>query len=355
MPPIDLAPSCVNRFATERNLRLNGSPHLFCIDAHTCGNPVRVVAGGEPLLPDVSMAEKRELFLRDHDWVRRALMFESRGHDVMSGTILYPSSRPDCEAGVLFIEVSGCLPMCGHGMIGTVTAALEAGLVRPRRYGKLSFETPAGRIDVEYSTAGDRVEQVRLFNVASYLHAHNVEIDVEGIGTLTVDLFYGGNFYAIVEPQAAWPALNRMSASEIIKLSPKVRAAAQAKLDPAHPHDRRIAGVSHVMWCDQPRNPNANGRNAVFYWERAIDRSPCGTGSSASMAQLVARQRPSVGDRFVHESVIGTLFNCRVDALANVGSFSGIPPSISGWSRVAGHNTIFVDDHDPLRHGFQVA
>lgn len=328
---------------------------FFCVDAHTCGNPVRVVAGGAPFLPNVSMAEKRELFLRDHDWVRRALMFEPRGHDVMSGTILYPPSRPDCDVGVLFIEVSGCLPMCGHGTIGTVTAALETGVVTPKRDGKLSLETPAGRVDIEYAMAGGKVEQVRLFNVASYLHAQDVEIDVEGLGTLKVDLSYGGNFYVIVEPQATWPGLDQMSAGEIVRLSPKVRAAVQAKLNPFHPDDQRIAGVSHVMWCDKPRDPKANARNAVFYGEKAIDRSPCGTGSSARMAQLVAQQRLNVGETFVHESIIGTMFNCRVEAAANVGSFPGILPSVSGWAQVTGHNTIFVDDHDPLCHGFQVA
>jgi 4-hydroxyproline epimerase len=141
-------------------------PHTFlCIDAHTCGNPVRVVAGGGPILPAVSMAEKRQIFLAEHDWVRRALMFEPRGHDVMSGSILYPPSRPDCDLGVLFIEVSGCLPMCGHGTIGTVTVALEEGLVTPKVEGRLALEVPAGRVEVVYERNGRHVDEVRLFNI----------------------------------------------------------------------------------------------------------------------------------------------------------------------------------------------
>src|SRR5260221_10625982 len=151
---------------------------FFCVDAHTCGNPVRVVAGGAPLLPNVSMAEKREIFLRDHDWVRRALMFEPRGHDVMSGSILYPSSRDDCDIGVLFIEVSGCLPMCGHGTIGTVTVAIEEGFVAPRQEGRIAIEAPAGKIMIEYTRNGPHVDQVRLFNIASYLHATDVALEV---------------------------------------------------------------------------------------------------------------------------------------------------------------------------------
>jgi 4-hydroxyproline epimerase len=328
---------------------------FFCIDAHTCGNPVRVVAGGGPVLPNVPMAEKREIFVRDHDWVRRALMFEPRGHDVMSGSILYPPSRDDCDIGVLYIEVSGCLPMCGHGTIGTVTVAIEEGLVVPHEPGRLAIEAPAGRVVIEYIQEGQYVEQVRLFNVASYLHAQDVELDVPGLGALKIDLAYGGNYYAIVEPQRAWRGLDSMTPANIVRLSPDIRRAAESKLAPVHPTDLRIRGVSHVMWCDQPRDPRATARNAVFYGDKAIDRSPCGTGSSARMAQLVARNRLAVGQEFVHESIIGTLFNCRVESLAQVGNYPAIMPSVAGWARVIGHNTICVDSRDPLAHGFQLS
>lgn len=327
---------------------------FFCIDAHTCGNPVRVVAGGGPLLPHLSMAERRQIFIEHHDWVRRALMFEPRGHDVMSGSILYPSAREDCELGVLFIEVSGCLPMCGHGLIGTVTVAIEEGLVVPRAPGRLAVETPAGRVDVEYEEAGGHVERVRLFNVPAYCHATDMRVEVPGLGALDVDVAFGGNYYAIVEPQAAYPGIDALGAAEILRLSPLLRRAVEEAVSPVHPEDPRIAGVSHVMWTDAPRAQGAHGRNAVFYGEKAIDRSPCGTGSSARMAQLVARGRLGIGDRFVHESIIGTTFDCRVEAPAQVGGHSAIRPSIAGWARITGHNTIFVDDRDPLAHGFQV-
>jgi 4-hydroxyproline epimerase len=325
---------------------------FFCVDAHTCGNPVRMVVGGGPALPNVAMAEKRQIFVRDHDWVRRALMFEPRGHSVMSGSILYPSSREDCDIGVLFIEVSGCLPMCGHGTIGTVTAAIEQGLVTPREPGKIALETPAGRVVADYDKNGDYVEQVRLYNIASYLHARDATIDVPGIGALTIDLSYGGNYYAIIEPQANWAGLDAVSVDDTVRLSPLVREAAQRALSPVHPEDDRIRGVSHVMWCDKPKTEGADARNAVFYGDKAIDRSPCGTGSSARMAQLVAKGRLKVGDTFVHESIIGTLFNCKVEREARVGNLPAIMPSIGGWARVTGHNTIYVDDRDPLAHGF---
>ncbi len=327
---------------------------FFCIDAHTCGNPVRVVAGGGPLLPGVPMAEKRQIFIREHDWVRRALMFEPRGHDVMSGSILYPSTREDCDIGVLYIEVSGCLPMCGHGTIGTVTVAIEEGLVQPRTPGRLAIEAPAGRVEAEYVLAGGYVEQVRLHNVPSYLHAADVPVEVPGLGRLVVDVAYGGNFYAIIEPQPNWPGLDEAGAQDLIRWSPAVRRAAQEAVAPVHPEDPRIAGVSHIQWCGPARHPRAHARNAVFYGAGAIDRSPCGTGSSARLAQLAARGRLSVGDEFIHESIIGSLFDCRVEAAATVGERAAIRPSVAGWARITGHNTIFVDDRDPFAHGFQV-
>jgi len=201
---------------------------------------------------------------------------------------------------------------------------------------------------------GQFVEEVRIYNVASYLHAADFDLEVPGVGTLKVDLAYGGNYYVIIEPQLNWHGLEGMSASEIVRLSPLVRRAAEEKLAPVHPDDPRIRGVSHVMWCDKPLNPRAHARNAVFYGEKAIDRSPCGTGSSARVAQLAAKGRLSVGAEFIHESIIGTTFSCRIESETRVGSHAAVNPSVAGWARVIGHNTIVVDDRDPLSRGFQL-
>lgn len=327
---------------------------FFCIDSHTCGNPVRVVAGGGPLLPHLPIFERREIFVREYDWMRRALMFEPRGHDVMSGAILYPAFRNDCDVAALFIEVSGCLPMCGAGTIGLATVVIEEGLITPKIPGTLSIETPAGKVDVTYELDGDFVKSVRLFNVASYLHSADIEVDVPGVGRLVVDIAYGGNFYAVVEPQRNWAGLDGMTASEIVSLSQKLRAALAEVCDPVHPEDERIRGVHHAIWCDRPSNDNADGRGAVFYGGKAIDRSPGGTGTSARMAQLHGRGRLTVGDAYRNESLIGTIFEGRVEAAAKVGTYNGILPSIGAWARITGHNTIVVDDRDPLAHGFQI-
>ena len=328
---------------------------FFCIDGHTCGNPVRLVAGGAPALAGDSMSERRQFFIEHYDWIRRALMFEPRGHDLMSGALLYPPLRDDCDVGILFIETSGCLPMCGHGTIGTVTMALEHGLVTPRSGDALHLDTPAGVVEARFERDGASVAWVSLRNVASYLHAGDVRVDCPGLGALVCDIAYGGNFYAIIEEQATYPGLDHMSVAEILRLSPSVREEINRRIEVVHPEDPTIRGVSHVMWTGRARDPAAHARNAVFYGDRAIDRSPCGTGTSARMAQRVAKGLLAVGEDFVHESIIGSLFHGRVEAEDTVGTFAAIRPSIRGWARTTGHNTIFVDGRDPYAHGFQVA
>jgi 4-hydroxyproline epimerase len=332
------------------------SMHTFsCLDGHTCGNPVRLVSGGAPLLRGGTMSERRIDFLERYDWIRKALMFEPRGHDVMSGSILYPPTRDDCDIGILFIEVSGCLPMCGHGTIGTVTMAVENGLVTPATPGTLALDAPAGRVVARYKLQGRFVESVRITNVASYLAASGIAIDVPGMGELVFDIAYGGNYYAIIEPQKNFAGLESISAGDVLRLSPIVRRLINEKVSPAHPENSTIRGVSHVMWTGKPRDPRAHARNAVFYGDKAIDRSPCGTGTSARMAQLAALGRLSIGDDFVHESIIGSLFDGRVEEAARVGNHDAIVPSVAGWARQHGINTIFVDERDPFAHGFQVS
>ncbi|HEY0526954.1 MAG TPA: 4-hydroxyproline epimerase [Stellaceae bacterium] len=333
-----------------------GNFTFSCIDGHTCGNPVRLVTGGGPLLRGATMSERRQDFLARFDWVRRALMFEPRGHDVMSGSILYPPTRPDCDAAILFIEVSGCLPMCGHGTIGTVTMAVEHGLIVPREPDRVVLDAPAGPVAADLVRHGEHVESVRITNVPSYLAYEGVAVDVPGLGELVVDVAYGGNYYAIVEPQKNYAGIDALGgAGAILRLSPAVRRAVNERIEVVHPLDPTIRSVSHVMWTDRPRAERAHARNAVFYGDKAVDRSPCGTGTSARMAQLAAKGRLRVGDEFVHESIIGTMFDGRVEAAATVGPHPAIVPSVAGWARMHGINTIFVNGRDPLRGGFQLA
>lgn len=327
---------------------------FFCIDGHTAGNPVRLVAGGAPLLRGATMLDRRQDFLERFDWIRTGLCFEPRGHDMMSGGFLYPPTKDENDVGILFIETSGCLPMCGHGTIGMLTFGLEHGLITPRTPGKLRVEVPAGEIEVEFGQEGNRVSWVRIRNVASYLAVEGLKIDVPGFGELTIDIAYGGNFYAIVEPQGPYAGLDQLGAARIIELSRAIRALVQEAVDPVHPVDRRIHGVHHVMWTDKPRSEGADGRNAVFYGERAIDRSPCGTGTSARLAHLTAKGRLKPGDKFVHESFIGSRFIGRVEQAVDLGGTPAIIPSIEGSAVSTGFNTIWIDREDPFWSGFSV-
>ncbi|GAM02889.1 4-hydroxyproline epimerase [Sphingomonas parapaucimobilis] len=327
---------------------------FFCIDGHTAGNPVRLVAGGTPLLRGSSMAERRLDFLERFDWIRTGLCFEPRGHDMMSGGFLYPPCEPDSDAAILFIETSGCLPMCGHGTIGMITFGLENGLITPRESGKLKVEVPAGTIHIEYEKEGAKVTAVRIRNVPAYLAAEDIQIDVPGFGPLTLDVAYGGNYYAIIEPQGAYTGLDDLGASRLVELSRTIRELVREQFEPVHPLEPSIRGVSHVLWADKPSAEDADGRNAVFYGERAIDRSPCGTGTSARLAHLAAKGRLKVGDRFVHESYIRSRFIGRVEEATELGGQAAIVPSIQGSAVSTGYNTIWIDREDPFWAGFTV-
>ena len=328
---------------------------FFCVDAHTCGNPVRLVAGGGPNLDGNSMMERRLHFLRDYDWIRKGLMFEPRGHDMMSGSILYPPCDPENDAGVLFIETSGCLPMCGHGTIGTVTIALQEGLVQPKIPGHLRLETPAGLVKVEYQMENGKVEWVRLTNIASFLYKEQLKVECPDLGLIKVDVAYGGNFYAIVDPQENFSGIQDCTAGDLIRWSGVVRQSLNEQYEFQHPTETHIKGLSHLLWTGDTISPEADARNAVFYGDKAIDRSPCGTGTSARMAQWAAQGKLKVGDRFVHESFIGSQFIGRVEEATNCGAYPAIIPSIQGWAKVTGYNNIMIDpEDDPYAYGFQV-
>jgi 4-hydroxyproline epimerase len=330
------------------------SKKFFCIDAHTCGNPVRLVAGGGPILQGNSMMEKRLHFLKEFDWIRKGLMFEPRGHDMMSGSILYPPHDGANDIAVLFIETSGCLPMCGHGTIGTITIAIEEGLVSPKTPGKLKMETPAGLVLIEYKQEGKKVKSVKLTNVKSFLHSEGLEVECPDLGTLKVDVAYGGNFYAIVDPQENFTGLEQFTADQLISWSRVCRQRLNEKYTFVHPENEHINGLTHLLWTGKTLDARSTARNAVFYGDKAIDRSPCGTGTSARMAQWHAKGRLKMGDEFIHESIIGSKFIGRIEEETTIGDRTAIIPSIEGWAMVTGYNTIIIDDDDPYAHGFQV-
>ena len=332
--------------------------NLFkCIDGHTCGNPVRVITSGAPELIGKNMNEKRLHFIREFDWIRQGLMYEPRGHDMMSGSFIYPPHDPENDFAILFVETSGCLPMCGHGTIGTITIGIEEGLIKPKIPGKVKMEAPAGLVEIEYEEKNGKVEWVKLINVKSYLAAEGLTVDCPDLGELTFDVAYGGNFYAIVDPQKNYTGVQDYTAGQIIQFSQIVRKRINEKYPDhfIHPENESIRNVSHLLWTGDPLDEKSSGRNAVFYGDKAIDRSPCGTGTSSRLAQLHAKGKLKKGEDFIHESYIGSTFVGRIEAETNIKHLPAIIPSIQGWAKIYGYNTIIIDEEDdPYAHGFQV-
>lgn len=332
-----------------------GGSVFRCIDAHTCGNPVRLVYAGGPALAGGNMSEKRQHFLREYDWIRKGLMFEPRGHDMMSGSILYPPHDPENDVAVLFIETSGCLPMCGHGTIGTITIAIEKGLIKPKTPGFVRMEAPAGLVNIHYHMEDGKVKWVRLTNVPSFLFNEALEVECPELGLLRVDVSYGGNFYAIVDTQENFKGLEHYPADKLISWARTIRTRLNEKYSFVHPENATINGCSHVLWTGSVIDPASTARNAVFYGDKAIDRSPCGTGTSARMAQWYKKGKLKPGDVFVHESIIGSIFKGRIEEELEVNGMPAIRPSIEGWAKIYGYNEISIDrEDDPYAWGFQV-
>jgi len=301
------------------------------------------------------MSERRQHFLKEYDWIRTGLMFEPRGHDMMSGSILYPSHDDDNDVAVLFIETSGCLPMCGHGTIGTITIAIEEGLIKPKIEGLVRMETPAGLVLVNYTMNNNKCASVRLTNVPSFLHSSELVVDCPELGELVVDVSYGGNFYAIVDVQQNFKGLEHYIADKLIALARELRKNINAKYSFVHPEDETIKGCSHILWTGAVMDKTSTARNAVFYGEKAIDRSPCGTGTSARMAQWYAKGKLKKGEEFVHESIIGSKFVGRIEEELEMNGKPAIRPSVEGWAKIYGYNTIWIDkEDDPYAEGFQV-
>jgi len=330
--------------------------HVFtCIDAHTCGNPVRLVKEGGPTLQGKNMSEKRQHFLREFDWIRTGLMFEPRGHDMMSGSILYEPNDPENDVAVLFIETSGCLPMCGHGTIGTITIGIEEGLIKPKNPGTVRMEVPAGLVVAKYTERDGKISGVKFTNVPSFLHASELTADCRGLGELIFDVAYGGNFYAIIDVQKNFKGIEHYAADRLIAWARDLRKNINIKYEFVHPEDPTINYCTHVLWTGVVMDKKSTARNAVFYGDKAIDRSPCGTGTSARMAQWYEKGKLKLGQEFIHESIIGSKFIGRIEEEVLVKGKPAIRPSIEGWAKIYGRNVISIDkDDDPYAYGFQV-
>lgn len=324
------------------------------VDSHTEGMPTRVITSGVGVLPGATMFERMRYLVTERDDLRTLLMYEPRGHAAMSGAILQPPTRPDADAGVVFIEVSGCLPMCGHGTIGTATVLVETGMVEIKEPVTLiRLDTPAGLVEASVEVTDGRARSVTIRNVPAYLHLRDARVRVPGLGDLTLDLAFGGNFYAILPATAAGLEVRPDLHDRIIATGLQIMDAVSEQLEFAHPENPEISECRHVVFTAPPAD-GLPARAAVAIHPGWVDRSPCGTGTSARMAQLAARGELGLHEDFVHGSLIGTTFTGRLVDTTTVGPFPAVVPTVRGraWLTAIGH--YLLDPDDPFPSGFLI-
>lgn len=333
---------------------MRASRTFDAVDSHTEGMPARVIVGGVGEIPGATMMDKRLHFMEHMDDVRRLLMFEPRGHSAMSGAILQPPTRDDADWGVVYIEVSGCLPMCGHGTIGVATVLVETGRVEVTEpVTTIRLDTPAGLVVAEVATEDGVARSVTIRNVPSFSYGLDLSVDVPGIGRVTYDMAFGGNFYAIVESDALGVEFARDNGDEILRRGMQLMAAINEADSPVHPGDPDIRGCKHVQVV-APGSDAKHSRHAMVISPGWFDRSPCGTGTSARMAQLHARGLMGLGDELVNESFIGTHFIGRIVEETEIAGRPAIVPTITGRAWITGTAQYVLSDDDPFPAGFLV-
>ncbi|MCZ7457408.1 proline racemase family protein [Streptomyces sp. WMMC940] len=327
--------------------------HVYhAVDSHTEGMPTRVITGGVGVVPGATMAERRLHFAEHLDHIRTLLMYEPRGHSAMSGAILQPPTRPDADHGVLFVEVSGLLPMCGHGTIGVATVLVETGMVPVTEpVTTVRLDTPAGLVSVDVRVENGEARSVTLTNVPSFCLGLGLKADVPGYGTVAYDMAYGGNFYAFVSLDALGLPFARDRKDDLLAAGLAVMDAINTTHRPVHPEDPGIVGVKHV-YLTAPGSDAVRSRHAMAIHPGWFDRSPCGTGTSARMAQLHARGELPLGRDFVNESFIGTEFTGRLVGETSVGGLPAVIPAVTGRAWITGTAQYFLDPSDPFPAGF---
>ncbi|PIC66375.1 proline racemase [Sporosarcina sp. P21c] len=322
------------------------------LDTHTGGNPTRTLISGMPTLQGNTMSEKMLYMQKEYDWIRMFLMNEPRGHGVMSGAIMTDPCHPDADVGVIYIETGGYLPMCGHDTIGFCTALIETGMIEVKEpYTMIKVDTPAGLVDVTVKVEKGVAKEVTFVNVPSFL-LKTVELDVEDVGHVICEIAYGGNFYGIIDARTLDLQLNEENGASLISKGIKIRNAINATQEIIHPEFPFINGLTHIEFYTDPTHPEADLKNTVIVPPGGIDRSPCGTGTSAKLATLHSKNELKVDERFVYESIVGTLFTARILEEITVGGVAGVIPEVTGSAWIMGMHRFYYNEKDPLREGY---
>lgn len=323
------------------------------IDTHTAGQPTRTIIGGIPYVPGKTMSEKMLYMKENDDWIRKALMYEPRGNNVMSGVVVTEPCHEEADIGVFFIEVGGYLPMCGHDTIGVSTALIESGIIEPKEpITNITLDTPAGLVKVKVKVEDNIAREVSFINVPSFLFAKNKEIDVDELGKIKVDIAYGGNYYIIVNEKIIGEELVPTTANEIIRKGNLIKKAVNEQIEIFHPEKPFINEATHVMITGEPLTKEGDTKNVVVIPPGSIDRSPCGTGTSSRLANLFSRKELGKFQELKFESIINTFFTGEIIDTTNVGSFEAVIPKITGRAYVIGINQWMIDPEDPIIEGF---
>ena len=326
---------------------------ISAIDTHTAGEPTRIVLSGLPPIQGNTMAEKKRYMMEHLDHFRTLLLREPRGHSDMFGAILTTPTTDRGQYGLLFMDNGGYLDMCGHATIGVTTALVELGMMpHAGPNTAVAFDTPAGLVEGHARIEGDQVVEVSVSNVASFLFASDVELEVADIGKVTIDVSFGGNFFAMVPAKALRVSLQPDHLSQLIRLGMMVKEAVNEKVDVRHPTEKHIDTVELAEIYDKPDPLKAFSRNVVIFGDGQVDRSPCGTGTCAAMATLYGKGKLSLNEEFTNESIIGTRFKGKLDKEVTVGDLTAVRPTITGSAYITGIQQFVVDPEDPLKHGF---
>lgn len=325
---------------------------IEAFDTHTSGNSTRNLIGGVPNLEGNTMVEKMKYFEDNYDWIRKTTMWEPRGHANMSGTVITTPCNPEADMGVFYIDTSGYMPMCGHSTIGVATAMIESGMVAAKEpYTIIKIDTPAGLVTAKAHVENNAVKSVTFTNIPSFHYASDI-LEIDGYGEVPVDVAYGGNSYAIVSADKFNLRLEPDNLDEIYRITRLVHKAANEKVGFIHPEKTFINKITHVQFYTAPTNPEATYKNTVVFLPLSIDRSPCGTGTSARVANLVSKGELKMNEELVHESIIGGIFRARAVESTKVGEFNAIIPEVTGSAYTTGLLKFVIDPDDPLRHGF---
>jgi proline racemase len=328
---------------------------FIAVDAHTMGEPIRVLVYGIPPIPGKDIAEKQSYFSSNFKDIQHALIREPRGHKNMFGAILMPPTREDCDFGVIFLDNFGFEDMCIHGTIGVVKILIETGFIQPREpITEIAFDTSAGRVVAKAKVKGGTVKEVAVRNVPSFMSHSDIKVEVPGIGAVSIDIAFGGNFYAIVNAQDLGIKVEPEDSERITELGLLIRRLVNERIKVEHPLNRHINSVNLVEICDKPKDPRATYRNAVVFGAGQIDRSPCGTGTSAKMATLYARGLLKINKQIISESIIDTHFRGKIVEITKIGDFNAIIPEITGQAYITGFHQFVIDPEDPLKEGFLI-